>query len=192
MTARRRLLVSLGVVLLPAIAALAAPATGRVKWQVTPPKDSRLSVLAPIFENRRLPVLTAAVGQLLLLPRDLRVVVDQCGAVDSFHDAERHRVVLCYELAGFFGLMFERKTNVDPSREQPRFSDEHSLSPQRFYNVLCLAYGADPGTVAPVAERLPAQGTSGALRQRVPEEAEGLGNHDRALHEPSPGEVGTC
>src|SRR5262249_35520463 len=39
------------------------------------------------------------------------------------------------------------------SQGQARFSDEHSLSPQRFYNVLCLAYGADPARVAPVAER---------------------------------------
>jgi hypothetical protein len=222
MTARRWMVVSLGFVLLTAPAAFAAPATGRVKWQVAPPRDPRLNVLAPVFENRRLPVLTAAVGQLLLLPRDLHVVVDQCDAVDSFYDAARHRVVLCYELAGFFGLMFERKANVDSSRQldyalngmtftllhelghaiigeldlgvtggeedavddfaallllelkepglavdgaeamldlgvlsqgQARFSDEHSLSPQRFYNVLCLAYGADPGTVAPVAER---------------------------------------
>jgi hypothetical protein len=208
-------------------AAWAAPAGGRVKWRVNPPSDPRLSVLAPVFEDQRLPVLTAAVGELLVLPRDLHVVVDQCGAVDAFYDSRGHRVVLCYELAAFFGLMFERKTNVDPSYQlayalngmtftllhelghaiigeldlgvtggeedavddfaallllelkqpgltvdgaeamldlgvlsqgQAPFSDEHSLSPQRFYNVLCLAYGADPASVAPVAGRyLPQQ-----------------------------------
>jgi hypothetical protein len=209
---------ALGLAAALAIPAEAAP--GRVRWRVAPPRDPRLAVVAPVFENPRLPALTAAVGELLVLPRDLHVVVDQCDAVDSFYDPAHHRVVLCYELAGFFGLMFERKANVDPSRQldyalngmtftllhelghaiigeldlgvtggeedavddfaallllelkepglavdgaeamldlgmlsqgQARFSDEHSLSPQRFYNVLCLAYGADPGTVAPVA-----------------------------------------
>lgn len=232
MAVRRRARVCLGVVAalvggITAGSAWAGPVTGRVKWQVVPPRDARLNVLGPIFENRRLPILIAAVGELLLLPRELHVVVDQCDAVDAFYDPARHRVVLCYELAAFFGLMFERKTNVDPSREldyalngmtftllhelghaiigeldlgvtggeedavddfaallllelkepglavdgaeamldlgmlsqgQAPFSDEHSLSPQRFYNVLCLAYGADPVSVGPVAGRyLPQQ-----------------------------------
>jgi hypothetical protein len=32
------------------------------------------------------------------------------------------------------------------------FSDNHSMPAQRFFNLLCIAYGADPSTFAPVVE----------------------------------------
>ena len=34
-----------------------------------------------------------------------------------------------------------------------KFSDEHGIPAQRFYNVLCMAYGADPKLFADVVER---------------------------------------
>ena len=32
------------------------------------------------------------------------------------------------------------------------FSDEHGTAEQRFYNILCIAYGSDPGTFASAAD----------------------------------------
>jgi hypothetical protein len=46
--------------------------------------------------------------------------------------------------------------NVDaskPSTKKNPFADEHGLPAQRFYNVLCLAYGADPKLFADVVEK---------------------------------------
>jgi hypothetical protein len=34
-----------------------------------------------------------------------------------------------------------------------KFSDEHGIPAQRFYNVLCVAYGADPKLFADVVEK---------------------------------------
>ena len=34
-----------------------------------------------------------------------------------------------------------------------KFSDEHGIPAQRFYNVLCMAYGADPNLFADIVEK---------------------------------------
>ena len=34
-----------------------------------------------------------------------------------------------------------------------KFSDEHGIPAQRFYNVLCMAYGADPKLFADIVEK---------------------------------------
>jgi hypothetical protein len=195
-------------------AAFASPAAaGRITYEVQPPQDPRLQVVLPVFRHERLPKITKAIGDAVKLPRDLAVVATQCGQINAFYQSQRHRIVLCYELAGFFGLLFERKTNVDRtrsldyalnamtftllhelghaligeldlgvtggeedavddfatllllddkqtglaidgaetmldmsslSRGQLAYSDEHSFSPQRFYNILCLIHGNDP------------------------------------------------
>jgi hypothetical protein len=46
--------------------------------------------------------------------------------------------------------------NIDatqPSMKKNPFADEHGLPAQRFYNVLCMAYGADPKLFADVVEK---------------------------------------
>lgn len=40
-----------------------------------------------------------------------------------------------------------------PSTKKNPFADEHGLPAQRFYNVLCIAYGADPKLFADLAEK---------------------------------------
>jgi hypothetical protein len=195
-------------------AAFASPAAaGRITYEVQPPQDPRLQAVASVFRQERLPRITKAIGDAVKLPRDLAVVAMQCGQVNALYQANRHRIVLCYELAGFFGVMFENKPNVDRTlwpdyalngmtfvllhelghaliseldlgvtggeedavddfatllllddkqaglaldgaetmldmgsltRGQLAFSDEHSFTQQRFYNVLCLIHGNDP------------------------------------------------
>jgi len=202
--------------------ALPAAAAGRITFQALPPKNQRFQVLAPVFNHPRLSTIATTVGQEIVLPRDLAVVAAECGAVNALYDPQRHRVVLCYELAGFFGIMFENKPNVDRgkaldyalngmtftllhelghaiigeldlgvtggeedavddfatlllldaklaglaadgaeamldlgqlSRGQVVYSDEHSFSPQRFYNVLCMIYGSDPPAMKSLVDR---------------------------------------
>ena len=46
--------------------------------------------------------------------------------------------------------------NIDaskPSTKKNPFADEHGLPAQRFYNVLCMAYGADPKLFADLVEK---------------------------------------
>ena len=63
--------------------------------------------------------------------------------------------------------------NIDaskPSTKKNPFADEHGLPAQRFYNVLCMAYGADPKLFADFVEKeyLPkerAEGCAGEYEQ---------------------------
>lgn len=50
-----------------------------------------------------------------------------------------------------------------PSLKKNPFADEHGLPAQRFYNALCMAYGADPKLFADVvaSERLPKERAEG-------------------------------
>jgi hypothetical protein len=204
-------------------AAFASPAAaGRITYEVQPPSDPRFEGVASIFRRERLPRITRVIGDAVKLPRDLAVVATQCGEANAFYQAKRHRVVLCYELAGFFGVMHENKPNVDPTlwpdyalnamtfvllhelghavigeldlgvtggeedavddfaallllgdkqtglaidaaetmldmqalgRGRLSFSDEHSFSKQRFYNVLCLIHGSDPSGTRVLIDR---------------------------------------
>ena len=44
-------------------------------------------------------------------------------------------------------------------------ADVHSLSSQRFFNLLCLAYGSDPSTFAFVKRDLPSDRAAGCGRE---------------------------
>lgn len=209
-------------VLLFCVAFVPSAVAGRITYEVIPPRDPRLQVVVPVFRNDRLPRITRAIEGAVRLPRDVAVVATQCGQVNAFYQAQSHRVVLCYELAGFFGALFEKKPNVDRTlgldyalnamtftllhelghaligeldlgvtggeedavddfatllllgdrqaglavdgaetmldlgllgRGQLAFSDEHSFSPQRFYNVLCLVHGHDPSGTRALVDR---------------------------------------
>ena len=53
-------------------------------------------------------------------------------------------------------------------REKPDkgdLADVHSLSSQRFFNLLCLAYGSDAGTFAFVKRELPSDRAAGCGRE---------------------------
>jgi hypothetical protein len=220
MPSRRAASIAAGVL---ACAAVASPAAaGRITYEVQPPQDPRLQVLLPVFHHQRLPTITRTIAANVKLPRDLAVVATECGQVNAFYEARRHRVVLCYELAGFYGVLYENKPNVDPAqwseyalnamtftllhelghaligeldlgvtggeedavddfatlllldarqtglavdgaetlldlgalgRGELVYSDEHSFSPQRFYNVLCLIHGNDPAGTRALVDR---------------------------------------
>jgi hypothetical protein len=66
-------------------------------------------------------------------------------------------------------FMYRREAQ-EQSPEMKHFADEHSLSAQRFYNLLCMAYGAEPELFADLVAKgyLPksrAEGCSGEYRQ---------------------------
>jgi hypothetical protein len=61
--------------------------------------------------------------------------------------------------------------NVDaskPSTKKNPFADEHGLPAQRFYNLLCIAYGADSKLFADLVEKeISAEGPGRRLRGRI-------------------------
>jgi hypothetical protein len=65
------------------------------------------------------------------------------------YDKERARKLI-------LGAAYQYKMDVKgPQAALPvtKFSDEHGLPAQRFYNVLCIAYGSDPKLFADVVEK---------------------------------------
>ncbi|MEV3993954.1 DUF4344 domain-containing metallopeptidase [Streptomyces sp. NPDC049837] len=67
--------------------------------------------------------------------------VDQLAAVILINDGNQGQKYLDY-MADFFGLFAQ----VEEKAMKPaqRYSNEHSLSEQRYYNLLCYQYGAHP------------------------------------------------
>ena len=62
-----------------------------------------------------------------------------------------------------------QRGRIQTEYQKNPFADEHGLPAQRFYNVLCMAYGADPKLFADLVEKeyLPkerAEGCEGAQR----------------------------
>jgi hypothetical protein len=47
---------------------------------------------------------------------------------------------------------YNREASVPSTKKNP-FADEHGLPAQRFYNILCIAYGANPQLFADVVEK---------------------------------------
>ena len=87
---------------------------GRITYTTLAPRNRRYQPLATTLGDARFSGLSDVIGRILILPRDLSVVATECGKADAYYDPAQHRVVLCYELAAFFGQMFDGKSNVDP------------------------------------------------------------------------------
>ena len=71
-------------------------------------------------------------------------------------------------LIGGVAYAYQTEASVPSTKKNP-FADEHGLPAQRFYNVLCIAYGADPKLFADLVEKkyLPeerAEGCDGRVR----------------------------
>ncbi len=55
-----------------------------------------------------------------------------------------------------FGTAYAYKAEADGTTAPPAFqsfANEHGTPAQRFYNILCIAYGADPATFEPIVAR---------------------------------------
>jgi len=53
-----------------------------------------------------------------------------------------------------YGVAYSYKIDASkPSTRKNPFADEHGLPAQRFYNVLCMAYGADPKLFADLVDK---------------------------------------
>jgi hypothetical protein len=66
------------------------------------------------------------------------------------------------------GSAYQYKADVlSPEVPPTKFADEHGLPAQRFYNVLCLAYGADQNLFSDVVEKgyLPKKRAEGCVAE---------------------------
>jgi hypothetical protein len=58
------------------------------------------------------------------------------------------------QIAGVaYAYMTEAKAEAKTTPKLERFANEHGTPAQRFYNVLCIAYGADPKTFGDLVEK---------------------------------------
>jgi hypothetical protein len=89
---------------------------------------------------------------------------DQFSAMVMLHfsKAEARRLIL--------GTAYAYKVEVEGTTEQAGmtdFADEHGTPAQRFYNLLCIAYGAEPEVFADIAKKgyLPADRAEGCAEE---------------------------
>jgi hypothetical protein len=68
---------------------------------------------------------------------------------------------------GILGAAWFNDRMISGVADQSAFSDEHSLGPQRKFNILCLAVGSDPGMFSAVAA---AAGLTKQRAERCPSE----------------------
>lgn len=73
---------------------------------------------------------------------------DQFAAYVLLQFAESDARRLIYEVAYSYKIDASK-----PSTRKNPFADEHGLPAQRFYNVLCMAYGADPKLFADLVDK---------------------------------------
>lgn len=104
--------------------------------------------------NNTFSIMLHEIGHALVDILELPITGREEDAVDQFSvvsllefDDLGHEALI--DFAGFWGgLAAETETSL---AELP-FYDEHSLSSQRFYDILCLAYGSDPTNLAFLVE----------------------------------------
>jgi len=126
-------------------------------WR-TAPKETTAAGVAPI-DAQIAPVLDTALHEFAHAIFDILKIPlygREEDAADAFSayvmlqsgKAEARRLIAGVAYAYFT----EAKAETAPPKLQD-FSDEHGTPAQRFYNVLCIAYGADPKTFGDLVEK---------------------------------------
>jgi len=54
----------------------------------------------------------AELSKLIRLPRDIAIVLTDCGAINAFYTPEKHAIIVCYELMEHFGDLFSHQSAV--------------------------------------------------------------------------------
>ncbi len=189
-------------------------------------KNQELNNFKPFFiaELKTLANVAHGLNELFILPRDIPIILQECGQPNAFYDKQEHRITVCYELVAEFakfthryatskedwinstvgGTIFVffhelghtliheldlpavgreeddadqmavvietlggdilvensalvvatqfRENGGDDNAKNLPYWDEHSLNPQRYYNILCLIYGSNPSKYASTAK----------------------------------------
>jgi uncharacterized protein YbdZ (MbtH family) len=80
---------------------------GNVTLSYATPKNKALApVLTKIKASGLFEVTVQQINDTIALPSDLQVQFQECGTVNAFYDAEKQRILMCYELLGFFQKSF--------------------------------------------------------------------------------------
>jgi hypothetical protein len=78
---------------------------------------------------------------------------------------ERARRLIGGTAYAFKQFMKDYQENPEIQNRLEEYADAHDFPQQRFYNVMCLAYGADPKTFADVADVLPKERADNCARE---------------------------
>jgi hypothetical protein len=155
--------VSLGATILTFLIAAPADAAAlrpnQIDVEYVPPKSSAHDALYKLVRERRL---LEKIRDLLVpfrLPRRLLLKTTGCdGVINAWYDDAV--ITVCYEYLDWVwqsapqqttpaliaGAAYQYKSGVQSENQSiatKRFADVHGTMAQRFFNILCLAYGAD-------------------------------------------------
>jgi hypothetical protein len=226
----RKLAILLVLSCVPVVSAQGVADRGDFVLEYKAPKDAKYRRFQQLLrESGYLEESLRDLNAEISLPRNVSVVVEQCGEANAFYDSEDREISVCYELAesfeaylkddadspaqlkdyvatatdwilhhevghalrdvldlpvvgkeedavddlatliyirggdseaalvaadSFFDEGVEEVESLEDVEELP-FWDEHSLSLQRYYSIVCLVIGSDPEAHADVAKEVP-------------------------------------
>ncbi|MBV1860831.1 MAG: DUF4344 domain-containing metallopeptidase, partial [Nannocystaceae bacterium] len=86
----------------------AAVDNGDIKLTFADPKSARLKRFKDqLSRNKLFSNVVGGINDTIALPRDAAVLVSECGRIDAYYEAKAPGVVICYELAEHFELLFK-------------------------------------------------------------------------------------
>lgn len=95
---------------------------GDFRVTIKPPKDPDLKQLADIFtETRALHALAEGLNSALALPRNVAIILQDCGEPNAYYDGDKHEVVVCYELVARFEELFDEEVDSDEEMAEAMF-----------------------------------------------------------------------
>lgn len=93
--------------------------TGRLRVSYQAAADSDLDELGRILKGERfMETVVEDLDQTLVLPRDVAVVLGECGEVNAFYDSEERQIILCYEMLAHFLGVFASEAETEAEFEE--------------------------------------------------------------------------
>jgi hypothetical protein len=83
--------------------------SGQIRVLYSPVKRSFSRRLQDIYQKSQLfEAAVRPINKNFLLPRDMSIVLAECGFVNAFYEPAKHRIVMCYELTEYLANIFRK------------------------------------------------------------------------------------
>jgi hypothetical protein len=115
----------------PSNAYKAYPSGGQLQLYYKAPQHEVYGKFKTLFTESAIPQTIQVVNQLIQLPRNIPVVIEECGEPNAFYFPDSHSISLCFELPVLYLSMlkdkFSPQENINISRDATTFSFLHEF-----------------------------------------------------------------